>query len=76
MISIAVSIQVQTSQRETALTHTRLQSCRIIMNMRRLKVEPRCSDDVTSDNFRLSTVIQTSHGTQEDVELKLPPRET
>ena len=73
MISIAVSTQVQTSQREPALTHTPLQSCRIIMNMRRLKVEPRCSDDVTSDNFRLSTVIQTSHGTQEDLGLKLPP---
>ena len=73
MISIAVSIQIQNCQRETVLTHTLSQSCRIIMNMRRLKVEPRCSNDVTSDNFRLSTVIQTSHGIQEDLELKLPP---
>jgi len=46
------------------------------MNMRRLKVEPRCSNGVTSDDFRLSTVIQTSHSTQEDQEQKLPPQET
>lgn len=48
-------------------------SCRIIMNMRRLKVEPRGSNAVSTSDFRLSTVIQTSHGTQEDLELKLPP---
>jgi hypothetical protein len=40
--------------------------------MRRLKVEPRYSNGVTSDDFWLSTVIQTL---QEDLELKLPPSE-
>jgi hypothetical protein len=72
MISTAVSTYVQICQRETALTHTLVQSCRIIMNMRRFQVEPRCSNGVTSDDFRLSTIIRTSHGTQEDVKLKLP----
>jgi len=48
------------------------------MNMRRLTVEPRSSDGsggVTSDDFRLSTIIETSQGTggEEDLEVKLPP---
>ena len=50
------------------------------MNMRRLKVEPRSSSNdgsagVTSDDFRLSTVIETSQGSgsEEDQEVELPP---
>jgi len=49
------------------------------MNMRRLKVESRSTSDgsagVTSDDFRLSTVIESSQGSvgEEDLEVKLPP---